>query len=440
MKNFFFTLKILSSISIIFSEDILNNGFNYRVQNILRDYGKNWDSISCFNSLELDRHLSSWDKSNDSLKISNLGEIKYENNQKELSFYNFIHFNFKNSIYFYLYPRLSENGLKSQIDISGFGYQNNWVQLHIGRGRENWGAGNEIQLAISNKSNSYNYFKLASDYGKIRVNYIHGFLESTQIGINRYITARGIEWTNKGSTLIGLSETIIYSGYNRGVDIGYINPIASHLEVELNNRLSVLGNENANAVWQAHLDYLIRKEIRVSANFLFDEFVFDRSIEFGKEHGYAYSFRISYSPQIFLKKHITFSLSSIKIGTPTFRHFNGTNNFVLNSKPLGWENGSDGEEMNFGINFFNQKNILGSFSFGVYSNGEESIINRPYDTYEDYLEGSFPSGIVKKSKYMTLILFLRLKPNININYRSHVVFNTIANKESQTSLGLSFYF
>ena len=103
MKNFFFTLKIFSSISIIFSEDILNNGFNYRVQNILRDYGKNWDSISCFNSLELDRHLSSGDKRNDSLKILNLGEIKYENNQKELSFHNFSHFNFKNSIYFYLY-------------------------------------------------------------------------------------------------------------------------------------------------------------------------------------------------------------------------------------------------------------------------------------------------------------------------------------------------
>ena len=99
--------------------------------------------------------------------------------------------------------------------------------------------------------------------------------------------------------LIGLSETIIYSGYNRGVDIGYINPIASHLEVELNDRLSVLGNENANAVWQAHLDYLIRKEIRLSANFLFDEFVFDRSIEFGKEHGYAYSIRVSYSQKIF---------------------------------------------------------------------------------------------------------------------------------------------
>ena len=427
-------------MSIIFSANILNDGYNYKVQNILRDYGKNWDSITCFNSLELNRYLSSGNKRNDSLKILNLGGISYENNLSGLSLHNFIHFNFKNSLYLYLYPKLSENGSKPQIDISGLGYRNNWVQLHIGKGRENWGSGSEIQLAISNKSNSYNYFKLASDYGKIRVNYIHGFLESTQVGINRYITARGIEWTNKESMLIGLSETIIYSGYNRGVDIGYINPIASHLEVELNDRLSVLGNENANAVWQAHLDYLIRKEIRLSANFLFDEFVFDRSIEFGKEHGYAYSLRISYSPKIFFKKLIAVSLSSIKIGTPTFRHFNGTNNFVLHSKPLGWENGSDGEETNFEINFFNQRNIFGSFSFGIYSIGEESIINRPYDTYEDYLQGPFPSGIVKKYKFIKSLLYWRITPNFSIDCRSQLVFNSIVNKKNKISFGISFLF
>ena len=51
--------------------------------------------------------------------------------------------------------------------------------------------------------------------------------------INRYITARGFEWTNKKSLIIGFSETVIYSGENRQFDIGYFNPISSHLEIEL---------------------------------------------------------------------------------------------------------------------------------------------------------------------------------------------------------------
>ena len=51
--------------------------------------------------------------------------------------------------------------------------------------------------------------------------------------------------------------------------MGYLNPIASHLVVELNNRLSFLGNENSNAVWQAHLDYLIRNELEYQRIFFF---------------------------------------------------------------------------------------------------------------------------------------------------------------------------
>ena len=104
---------------------------------------------------------------------------------------------------------------------------------------------------------------MASDYGKVRVRYIYGFLENVETNINRYITARGFEWTNKRSLIIGFSETVIYSGENRSIDIGYLNPISSHLEIELNNRLNIIGDANSNAVWQIHLDYLIKKNFQI---------------------------------------------------------------------------------------------------------------------------------------------------------------------------------
>ena len=50
------------------------------------------------------------------------------------------------------------------------------------------------------------------------------------------------EWTNRSWLIIGLSETIIYSGENRSLDIGYLNPIGSHLEVEMNNRFKCIWN------------------------------------------------------------------------------------------------------------------------------------------------------------------------------------------------------
>ena len=169
-------------------------------------------------------------------------------------------------------------------NINGIGFQNNWLSFQIGRGNENWAAGNNIELALSDNSGIYDYLQLASDYKKVRVKYIHGFLESKDEDINRYITARGIEWTNQKSFIIGLSEIVIYSGENRSFDIGYLNPISSHLEVELNNRLNIIGDANSNAVWQIHLDYLLNKRFRLSSNFLYDEYVIDKNIQKGKEH------------------------------------------------------------------------------------------------------------------------------------------------------------
>ena len=48
------------------------------------------------------------------------------------------------------------------------------------------------------------------------------------------------------------------------LDIGYLNPIASHLEIELNDRLNRIGGHNANAVWQLHIDLLTKYNSRLS--------------------------------------------------------------------------------------------------------------------------------------------------------------------------------
>ena len=270
-------------------------------------------------------------------------------------------------------------------------FKNEWATVQFGRDKAFWGAGENIDLALNNHSSSYNYFLLGSDYGAIRVNYINGFLEKKDDQINRFLIARGIEWTNKESLVLGFSETIIYSGFKRKFDFSYLNPISSHLEVELNDRLYLQGNSNSNAVWQFHLDWLIQKNKRISLNYLYDELVLDKKIQIGKEHGRAYSLRISYTPVNKNGKIITLIGENIFIGTPTFRHGNGYNNFVLNSMPLGWPGGSDLLRRVIGIKTSN-KNLFFSLEYGFIKKGVESITERPYEKYFDYLESSFPSG------------------------------------------------
>ena len=91
------------------------------------------------------------------------------NNQKIL--YGYGHFRFKQNFHGYLYPRIADNpnqierysgiprdikrvGFSSgETDLSGISFQNEWIIIQFGRGRQSWGAGNDIQLAISEESN-----------------------------------------------------------------------------------------------------------------------------------------------------------------------------------------------------------------------------------------------------------------------------------------------
>jgi hypothetical protein len=439
-----------------FSQEIPNEFIQFQGQKLLYDAGQNWETNTTF-GLPRFQSVSKAKPENiikfDSLNIRTRTGIYTQNGA--IALYGFGHFSFKKHYYGYLYPRIVDDpdafirysgtprditrgGFNSgETDLSGIGFQNDWLTLQLGRGRESWGAGNEIQLPLSENSPAYDYSMLGLDFGRLRAKYIHGFLESTENGINRYITARGIEWTNRKSLVIGLSETVIYSGEDRPLDIGYMNPISTHLEVELNERLNTSGTSNANGVWQISGDWLINRKLRISGNYLFDEFILDK-IEFeeGKENGKAYSGRISYTPIITETSLLTTYFSLLTVGTPTFRHGNGMNNFIQRSKPLGWQYGSDGQELIFGLNYFNRTNLIVQFEAGQRNNGEESITSRSYDPYADYLAGRFPSGSVKESLFISSKLQWWWKPNIQIS--GSVEWDN--NESLQSFIGINIYF
>ena len=93
----------------------------------------------------------------------------------------------------------------------------------------------------------------------------------------------------------------------------------------------------------------------------------------------------------------------IKIGTNTFRHEDGNNNFVARGKPLGWNYGSDGRESKFGLNLYNDRiSMLINANFGRRDLGVNSIIENTYSPYVNYFSVPFPSGEFRK------ILFLHL--------------------------------
>ena len=341
--------------------------------------------------------------------------------------YKYIPFHFRSKSYLH-------NNLK---DVSYFGFQNDWLILQIGKGNENWSAGEDISIGLSKESDAYSYMLLGSDYGNIKVRYIHGFLEKLEPNVNRYVNARAVEWTNKNSMSFGLSETIIYSGDNRSLDFGYFNPISSHLEIELNNRLNFYGDAHANAVWQFHFKSIIKDRFIFYLNYLFDELVLDPNIQIGKEHGKAFSLKIEYKKIFNNQIQSKFYSSLISVGTPTFRHKNGKNNFIKNNLPLGWQNGSDGRFLIAGLDLFYKQEFKVLLSCSYFESGSQSILNDGYASYGNYKKGPFPSGEIYDSIITDLIFekYIKKKILFNIGFSNH---NDGRAKNFETYIGIGF--
>ncbi len=433
-------------------QTIPNEFKEFNKRKILMDSGKNWFQNSTFGS---SRIINSKDGT-DSLKIK--GRFGIQAFKKARAFYGFGHFTYKSNFHGYLfsrvvnYPNLFErySGIPRDInrygftsgetDQSGICFENDWLIFQFGRGRESWGAGNDIHLGLSENSNSYDYGMLDLDFGNLRVRYFNGYLETDSLFVNRYITGRGIEWNNEKNFLVGLSEVVIYSGKNRLLDFSYLNPISTHLEIELNNKQNDLGTDNGNGVWQLSMDYLFRNNLRFSINYLFDEFVLDKvQKDANKNNEGGYSFRIVHSFETFNIYNTYFSL--IKIGTNTFRHEDGKNNFVTRGKPLGWIYGSDGRELKFGFNCFSERmSMLLNTSIGRRDLGVNSIVEDTYAPYTNYFSGSFPSGDFIKTFFLQLGFQWWYKPFLSFIIKlDHSKLEKYAS-QSKFNCGIDIYF
>lgn len=415
----FFIKFFISSLfsSVILSQPIPKNIFLHHFEKINKDSGLGWKSLSTIRSLR-------YESKNDTILSSSLVRLSYDSYSNRTGFNFLLNSHFKNFFYIFLDLNVNPSSLfrtsselisKSKIiKSSGFGFQNEWVSMQIGTGAENWGAGNDIDLAISENSSNYDYLMLSSNYGNIRVNYIHGILERLDGNINRYINARGLEWTNNESIILGLSETIIYSGLNRSFEFAYLNPIASHIEIELNKRLTDSNTGSANAVWQLHFDCFLANRHRFSFNYLIDEFVLDPDIEVGKENGIGYSLRYNYSFRLTSKTLTNLYFSKVDVGTSTFRHEDGYNNFVLNNTPLGWKYGSDGEEIKVGINTVYSDKLIMLFALGRVNTGSESTMFRSYERNKNYLKEINSDYIFFTENFVELNFYWKINAKANI--------------------------
>jgi len=446
-------------LNIMKSQEFQLGSFSH-LQKKIRDntYNVN-NSISIFGP---NRFNEKYSQSTDSL--NNFIYLEYENIlskniniQKGISFGSYLYLN--RHIFLFLnarivsdhslFPRftglpreISRFGFNSgETDLAGIGFQNKMHTLQFGRGRQSWGAGNDIKLIISESSSPYEYFMYELKQKYLRARYFHGFLERID-GFNRYINGKGVEYYLSKKSSISLSEIVIYSGLNRSVDFAYFNPVSSHLEIELNDRQNYDGTGSGNAAWQFSIDSFIKPNIRFSFNYVIDEFVIDQSERrSGKVNLDAYSTKLVYSADTKKYDYLNYYLSFIKVGTHTFRHESispkpgeegiGFNNFSHRNLPLGWDYGSDGYEIKLGINVCILNNFILKTNYSHVRHGSNSLFNDPYGPYSNTFKTNFPSGTKKYFQLFSGIIKWKHSKNLYTSLSFNI---TKENKKSHLYL------
>ena len=97
---------------------------------------------------------------------------------------------------------------------------------------------------------------------------------------------------------------------------------------------------------------------------------------------------------------IKYHFSIISVGTNTFRHEEGHNNFVQRNSPLGWQVGSDSREIKVGFDWLYRKMLITDLDIGLKNLGEKNFINSLYEPYTDYFDEPFPSGEVENISFI----------------------------------------
>ena len=130
----------------------------------------------------------------------------------------------------------------------------------------------------------------------------------------------------------------------------------------------------------------------------------------------------------------------IYVGTHTFRHEDGSNNFVQRGKPLGWQYGSDARQYLIGLKYFNSHNLICRMDIGFRESGSNSIIDTPYAPYRDYNKISFPSGLVNEEIFINAEFQIWMKKYASFYSQLQYTNSNILNNDYVFTIGFDIYY
>lgn len=298
------------------------------------------------------------------------------------------------------------------------------VSIKFGRDYVKWGYGRGGNLLISDYAIPYDIFQIDLFSKKVKYSFLISQLDNmnyspdsgkTILSANRYLTGGRFEINFKNKLYIGLAQTILYGGVNRGIEITLSNPLAFYYEFQANE------GKEMNGMVYADLNYYPIRNLNFYGEFLIDDWQVSRQTK-GDLEPNEYGFIIGFKFVDFFIAGNLIQVEYTQVRNRTYNTKQDYQKYIRFKRPIAHPLGNDFQSLEMWISQWLLNKLQLTINYKFIEHGEGSI-EKPFDepwmapeiTVETGYKEKFPYGIVERTHKIGFSVFYFLNRNFNFN-------------------------
>jgi len=214
-----------------------------------------------------------------------------------------------------------------------------YVRFTAGRRQVGWGNGLGGTLLLQGAHPPFDQVGVDARWGPLRG---HAFVASLDplsleegAEARRFLSAHRVSLLWGDRLQIGLSETVLYGGEDRGLDWGYANPLMVYYAIQWNR------GRDDNVLWSADAYLRLHRCVDLFGEFLADDFQYDMETE-PNQIGFLVGVRLKNLPRM---PGLFVDAEYVRVNNWVYGHEEEWNRYTYGSALLGHPIGPDGDRV-----------------------------------------------------------------------------------------------
>ncbi len=287
-------------------------------------------------------------------------------------------------------------GLAGDVEQAFVYYQSGPLAVTVGRFASFWGPRNSLvlspQAAMDGFSYAFHWGRLALSYRLARLDGLDPDLDSVAQFENRYFAGHRLDILLSRRLQIGLSETVIFGGPGRQIDLFYLNPIIFYHGAQLNEGIddnTFLG-----------FDFSVKPKVGVKlyGQVVVDDLQVDRKTQEDEEPDEIAFLAGAYLANLLLT--LDLKAEYTRVANWTFNQAHERNRYLFRNRLIGGALGNDYDLTVASLVKWFEDDLAMSLSFAYARQGEGCVTDAWTAPWllaaGDYSE-PFPTGVVQKT-------------------------------------------